>query len=257
MSEDTDQDYAVFLRFTDIFDSSSPNSAEVLSILTSNPTTGCAEALATSVLNAVEKHPEAVDALVSSVHVVLDSIDAIPVDDYWHRPVYLHTVVMDHLVEFVKDSLGETHYEIPKQTTISPSNTTLAVALFSSSAMKSGLVNDEITSIPYHFIRQGLQLPDSGFDSLGQVERQETLGIGACLHLTVAGASVTQAFPPHEKELALEALKELKEKHVISHPGGIALLEDAIANAESAYTRDMPTLQAWRQLFPETVQSIS
>ncbi|RDB20176.1 hypothetical protein Hypma_012937 [Hypsizygus marmoreus] len=256
MSKYIDQVDVFTSRFADILldASRNANSAEVLSILKSSPTTACADGLAASIMEVAEKHPEAADALANLVQVVLDSVIDIPVEDYWERPVHLHTVVLDSLAESIKDSLDETQYTIPKQTTISPSNPTIAVALFASSAIKSGFLNENISRAPYLFTLQGLQLPGSRFDAPDEVQRQETVGIGACLLLTIAGASVTQAFSPHEKELALEALKELKEKHVISYPGGIALLEDAIANAESAYTHDMPALQAWNRLFPETIQ---
>ncbi|RDB20177.1 hypothetical protein Hypma_012930 [Hypsizygus marmoreus] len=258
MLDYTEEDQVNFRRFTDILldTSRSPNSADVLSILKSSPTTACAEALACAILEVVEKRPETVNALVDLVQVVLTSSD-IQIEDYWGGPVRVHTVVMHYLTECIDDSLDETRYDIPNQTTISPSNTTLTAALLSSSAIKSGLLNERISRVPYLFTWQGLQLPDSGFDDPDEIQRQETVGIGACVHLAVAGANVTQVLSPHEKELALEALKELRDKHVISHPGGIALLEDAIVNAESGYTHDMLALQAWNRLFPETVQSNS
>ena len=80
MSEyDYDAQYsALLVRFEDFFQSIknlSNISAELLSVIKSNPTNASAEALTTSALNQVQASPQHVDSLVVAIKNLLDTID--------------------------------------------------------------------------------------------------------------------------------------------------------------------------------------
>lgn len=137
MSEyDYDAQYsALLVRFEDFFQSIknlSNISAELLSVIKSNPTNASAEALATSALNQVQASPQHVDSLVVAIKNLLDTIDeSIEIaDEYGSSKMY---------ITVSRASLHETQLHTPKQTVIAASNHTLSAALFSATAIKNRL----------------------------------------------------------------------------------------------------------------------
>ncbi|RDB21874.1 hypothetical protein Hypma_010999 [Hypsizygus marmoreus] len=249
--EYADQLDSFIARFTDILQSN--NTSVLLSIIQSNPTTSCAEALAVAIIDRAQSHPQAVDSLVLPLRALFDSVErkSVLVHDYdaGSEAVTFHYVLTLHLAEFIKDALHETALHTPKHTKITPSNPTLAIALFSASAIKNGLLTN--TSAPYNFTRQGLQLRDSSFDAEGEVERQEVVAIGACVHLRIAGDIMKDKLL-FQGENLLHALQALQTKNVISYPPGIALLEDTITDAEGGFSGDgESSADVWKKLFPD------
>ncbi|RDB20105.1 hypothetical protein Hypma_012933 [Hypsizygus marmoreus] len=229
------------------------DTSDLLSIIKSNPTTACAEALAVAITNLAQKRPLEVDALVLPIQALFDAAEAqsIQVYDYddGSEPVTFHYVFILHLAEFVKDALHETMLHTPKHTEITPSNPTLATALFSASAIKHGLLAN--TSAPHNFTRQGLQLPETGFDSPGEVERQEVVAIGACLHLYIAGATMKNKLLFKGEDL-LQSLRAIEKKRVISYAPGITLLQHTIIDAEGGFIHsDHFPANVWKELFPD------
>jgi hypothetical protein len=227
---DYDYDYnaqysALLVRFEDIFQSfktSSDISVELLSVIKSNPTGAGAEALATSVLDHAQASPQQVDTLVVAINNLLDAVHAQSIaitDEDGSGP--FKDIFISRLAEFLNDYLQETQLHAPKRTAIAASNLTLLAALFSASATKNRLL--ERHKGTYAFARQGLQLPDA----IEEQERKEVVALGACLQLSITGATMMEQWlgKSDGQEAVVQALKGLKEHGVVTTSGGLHLLD--------------------------------
>lgn len=227
MSEyDYDAQYsALLVCFEDIFQSfktSSDISVELFSVIKSNPTTAGAEALATSVLDHAQASPQQVDTLVVAINNLLNTLQAQSItitDEDGSDP--FKDVFSSQLSGFLSDRLHETQLHEPKQTLISASNPTLLAALFSASAIKNRLLQNHKAT--YAFARQGLQLPDAAEEQ----ERKEVVALGACLQLSITGATMIEQWLDKSdgQEAVVQALKGLKERGVVTTSGGLYLLD--------------------------------
>lgn len=224
--DDYDAQYsALLVLFEDIFQSfknSSDISVKVLSVVKSHPTAAGAEALATSALNHIQASPQHVDSLVVAIKNLLDTDDARSIvisDEYGSKP--FKDVFSSQLAEFLGDRLHETQLHTPIQTAIAASNPTLSAALFSASATKNRLL--ENYKVTYVFARQGLQLPDATEEQ----ERKEVVALGACLQLSVAGATMMEQWlgKSDGQEAIVQALNGLKERGVVTTSRGLDLLD--------------------------------
>lgn len=247
---DYDAQYsALLVLFEDIFQSfknSSDICLKLLSVVKSNPTTAGAEALATSVLNHVRASPQQVDSLVVAIKNLLDTDDAqsiVITDEYGSKP--FEDVFSSQLAEFLTDRLHETQLHAPKHTVIAASNPTLSAALFSASATKNRLL--ESHKATYAFARQGLQLPDATEEQ----ERKEVVALGACLQLSVAGATMIKQWlgKSDGQEAVVQALKGLKERGVVTTSGGLHLLDKTQGIAQDKFSHEISPTEAWSILF--------
>ncbi|TFK35541.1 hypothetical protein BDQ12DRAFT_714597 [Crucibulum laeve] len=245
MSDYDSQVTTLISSFHEIFQSDTDLSTRILSIIKSNPTTACAEALPTSILSAAKARPREVDSLVLSTKQIFPSAETLSVDDFPDGPQTFGYLFRYNLADYLKDALHETHLHEPKQTEITPTNPTLAAALFSASAIKNGLLKD--TKASYHFLRQGLQLKDEPIEQ----EREAVVALGACLQLSVAGEAMMERWLAQSdgQETILKALNKLKDNNVIRTPGGIRLLEKAIENVQNKFTLALSPATAWDLIF--------
>ena len=210
---------SLLVRFEDIFKSfknSSDLSLELLSVIKSYPTHACSEALAIAVLNHVQASPQHVDGLVVAIKTLIDSDDiqsiAITEDD---ESDPFKDVLSGSLSEYLGDRLHGT--EQSKQTVLS-------VALLSACATKNRLLDFENDSASYAFARMGLQLPDSDAIRIKSQERKEIVALGACLQLSVAGATMMKGMSDSQ-EAVVQALKGLKGRGVVTTSRGLHLLD--------------------------------
>lgn len=219
---------ALLVRFDDIFQSfknSSDISVELLSVIKPNSKTEVAagatiESLASSVFTYVKASPQDVDSLVVAMKSLLDMEDAksIVITGVYGSNPFTDLFSMQ-LSEDLNDHLHETQLHTPKRTEIAASNLTLSAALFSASAVKNQLLGSNGT---YAFARQGLQLPDAR----EELERKEVVALGACLQLSVAGATMMGRLGESDgQEVVVQALKGLKERGVVTTFGGLQLLD--------------------------------
>ncbi|TFK35551.1 hypothetical protein BDQ12DRAFT_725839 [Crucibulum laeve] len=247
---DSDSDYndqvaTLISSFLEIFQSNVDRSTRIVSIVTSNPTTACAEALATSILSAATAHPRKVNSLVLSIIQIVPPVQTIRVYDFESNdPIFFDYLFRYYLADYLKDYLYETQLHKPKETEITPTNPTLAAALFSASAIKNGLLIN--TKASYHFLRQGLQL--SG--PVNQ-KREVVLALGACLQLSVAGEAMMERWLIRSdgQDAILKALNKLKDNNVIRAPGGIQLLDKTIEIVQKKFTLALSPAAAWDLLF--------
>ena len=218
------------VRFEDVlksFKNSSDLSVELLSVIKSNPTIpseDCSAILGLAILKHVQAFPQHVDSLVVGIKtfIATDDVQAIVTTDE-HESNSFEDVFTWQLAEFIGDRLHETQLHVPKQTVISASNPTLSVALFSASAIKNQLLYLESDPGTYAFARQGLQLPGANIEQ----ERKEVVALGACLQLSVAGATMMGKWlsMSDSQEAVVQALKGLKERGVVTTSGGLHLLD--------------------------------
>ena len=221
--------FALLARFDNIFQSfknSSEISVELLSVIKSNSKTEDAagdvsEALASSVFDYVKASPLHVDSLVVAIKSLLDMDDAqsiVITGEYGTNP--LTDLLSMQLGDFLNDHLHESQLHTPKRTEIAASNLTLSAALFSASAVKNRLLGGSGTCA---FARQGLQLPDAREEQ----ERKEVVALGACLQLSVAGATMMERWlgKSDGQEAVVQALKGLKDRGVVTTSGGLHLLD--------------------------------
>ncbi|KAF8159673.1 hypothetical protein B0H34DRAFT_673993 [Crassisporium funariophilum] len=229
---DTDYDTqsdVLFSQFQGVFqsiDNATDVSSDLFLIIKTNPTFACIDALVASLFCNVEARPRDVDNLVLSFKNLLDMPDAgaIRIDDYDEQaegPIPFADVFKNVLADRLKDTIHETQLHVPKHTEISPTNPTLSAALFSGSVIKNQAL--EGTSASYAFARQGLQLPDADRES----DREETVALGACLQLAIAGARMMEEWlgKTDGQDAVVEALKALKVKHVVKSSNGVRLLD--------------------------------
>ena len=119
MSEyDYDAQYsALLVRFEDFFQSIknlSNISAELLSVIKSNPTNASAEALTTSALNQVQASPQHVDSLVVAIKNLLDTIDeSIEIADEYGSSRCPSNVYSSQLAEHLFTKHNYTHPNRP------------------------------------------------------------------------------------------------------------------------------------------------
>ena len=218
----------VFERFKDIFKSFKDPSdlgVELLSVIKSYPTHECAIALGRSVLNHTQASLQDIDSVVVAFKNLIetDYVKSILVTSDGGVSDPFEDVCIWTLCEHLSDLLHETQLHVPKQTVISAGNPTLSAALFSASAIKNRLdcVGGSSTLA---FVRQGLQLPKAEEEE----ERKEVLALGACLQLSVAGATIMEGWllgSSDSQEAVVLALKGLKERGVITTSGGLHLLD--------------------------------
>ena len=222
---------ALVERFEDILQSSKNSSdlcVELLSVLKSSPITASREAsgiLALSVFKQVRASPQHVDILVVAIKNLINTayVQSIVITDQYKSDSSFEDDFTWRLAEFLGSRLHETQLHVPKETVIAASNPTLSAALFSASAIKNRLLYLEGDSGTYAFARQGLQLPDAREEQ----KRQEVVSLGTCLQLSVAGATMMEHWLSisDSQEAVVQALKDLKERGVVTTSGGLRLLD--------------------------------
>ncbi|CAA7262344.1 unnamed protein product [Cyclocybe aegerita] len=147
------------------------------------------------------------------------------------------------LIEEIDTRLQDKYDE--RKMEISPDNERISGALLSASLLRHQV--DVLQNTTVDIICSGL----CEFGRKNANKLDELFGVMSIIHIAVAGNFLLKDLQKHlPGDGIIQALKNCIETELFKVKGARALLDVAIASAESGYTKNVAEEQAWRILFP-------
>lgn len=182
-----------------------------------NPSSGCAVALACAVLTVIEESPRSADPIILTLSRILSVVADVVLDDEDSDGRFGACFLMN-ISEFLANPMHELQYTNPKHTTVSQTNTLLVYALISACAIRYGVLDD---SPVYPFVDFGLSMP---ITTLGDDQREVVI-LAACLQVVIAGDVMMKMWIGAKDGVGGIIAEVENEKKSIKYPSGRELLE--------------------------------
>lgn len=211
------------LRFRTVLlsaQSSTDLASELAAVVKEYPTSASANALAESIIDAIQTKPSAIDVILPAIasKSFLPSFESTQIDWAGNEGTWSGVFTVDFL-DLLDTVLFERQLYQQPRTTVEPSNRTLVCALLSGAMIRYGCLIPG-THIPHRFANTALRSRNGG--------RAEVYAIGVCLQLGVAGVPLLQQLAVeygYKADEVLEKLRKFEQEGYVAYPPGVQVLK--------------------------------